>query len=46
LAIYEEDDHVREVLQDYTQNHIGLVALALAEAMGVKVKVTCNSPCG
>lgn len=46
LDIDEEADGVRVVLQDYTTNHDGLVALALAEALGVKVKVTCNSPCG
>jgi len=46
LTIYEEADHVRVVLNDSTQKHDGLVALAMAEALGVKVKVTCNSPCG
>jgi len=46
LTIYEEADHVRVILQDYTQNHDGRVVLAMAEALGIKVKVTCNSPCG
>jgi len=46
LTIYEEAGHVRVILEDYTEKHVGLVALAMAEALGIKVKVTCNSPCG